>query len=264
MVQYEKQHTFVIPAYRESPFIEECIRSLFRQSIESDIIVSTSTPSEFLREITATYSIPLYIQTNSSGIASDWSFAYECAHTPFVTLAHQDDIYYSEYTKSCLNAANKTKSVIIFTNYCEKRQKYIQRKGLLLRVKRLILLPFFGFSSKLSSPALKKIMLTIGNPICCPTIMYNKEKIGRFVFDSSFRMNVDWDATIRLSLLHGDFIYLREILMIRRIHPFSETTNASKQQLRKIEDLRIIQRFFPRFLASFYYSLYSISHRLNK
>ena len=37
-------HTFAICAYKESPYLEECIKSLKNQTIKSNILIATSTP----------------------------------------------------------------------------------------------------------------------------------------------------------------------------------------------------------------------------
>ena len=47
----EKDHTWALCAYGESPYLEECIRSLERQTVRSRILISTSTPSPWLRDM---------------------------------------------------------------------------------------------------------------------------------------------------------------------------------------------------------------------
>ena len=54
-----KKHTFVICAYKESPFLEECILSLKKQKLTSNIIMITSTPNSFISELAEKYHIPL-------------------------------------------------------------------------------------------------------------------------------------------------------------------------------------------------------------
>ena len=46
----EKQHTFVICAYQESEYLEECIRSLMRQTVKSEILMATSTPNPYIKK----------------------------------------------------------------------------------------------------------------------------------------------------------------------------------------------------------------------
>ena len=38
----EQLHTFAVCAYKESPFLEECVRSLVRQTVKSRILIGVS------------------------------------------------------------------------------------------------------------------------------------------------------------------------------------------------------------------------------
>ena len=86
-------HAFVICAYGESKYLEECIQSLLCQTIKSRILIATSTPNEFINELGRRYRLEVYINRDGRGIADDWNFAYAQADSKYVTLAHQDDIY---------------------------------------------------------------------------------------------------------------------------------------------------------------------------
>src|SRR4030042_1540430 len=94
-----KKHTFAVLAYKESPYLQECIDSLKKQFSQSEIIICTSTPSVFLENIAAKNNLQLFINPHKNGIASDWNFALNRSAAKFVTLAHQDDIYSPEYAK---------------------------------------------------------------------------------------------------------------------------------------------------------------------
>ena len=92
-------HTFVVCAYKESEFLEECVKSLVNQTVKSNILIATSTPNEHIKNIAEKYNIDLYINTESKGIGPDWNYAVTQAKTDFVTVAHQDDIYDELYTE---------------------------------------------------------------------------------------------------------------------------------------------------------------------
>ena len=135
-------HTFAICAYKESPYLEECILSLKNQTIKSKIIMATSTPNEWINDLADKYQIPLYINKGEGGIAQDWNFAYRQTDTGLVTIAHQDDIYEPTYLNDVMNCAkNARRPVLIFTDYGEMRNGNKVRKSTLLTVKRLMLLP---------------------------------------------------------------------------------------------------------------------------
>ena len=95
-------HTFAVCAYKESPYLETCVRSLIRQSVRTKIIMTTSTPCGHIQRIADKYGIPLYIREGRSDIRDDWNFAYNRADTDWVTVAHQDDIYAPDYVKEFL------------------------------------------------------------------------------------------------------------------------------------------------------------------
>ena len=63
-----KDHTFAVCAYQESPYLEECIKSLKKQTIKSNILIATSTPNDYIKGIADKYTIPYYINKGEGGI----------------------------------------------------------------------------------------------------------------------------------------------------------------------------------------------------
>lgn len=254
-------HTFAVLAYKNSPYLEECLLSLKNQTVLSNIFISTSTPSPFIDKLAEKYSVNVIVHSKNNGIASDWSFAYKNCKTKYLTLAHQDDIYLKDYTETCVKTAGDT--LIVFTDYVEMVNRKIRRTGFLLNIKRLILNPFFFVNGQITNNLVKKLLFFFGNPICCPSIMYNKEKIGFFEFDTSLSMNLDWEATMRLADMKGGFRYCNNKLLVRRLHPDSETTNALSSKRRQFEDRLMIAKVWPKILVNVFFKLYSFSYRLN-
>ena len=114
------KHTFVICAYKKSEYLEECICSILKQTIKSNVLISTSTDIPFIREMAKKYDIPLYVAEHKSDIAKDWNFAYKKANTKYVTIAHQDDIYDADYAKTAISMLEKNKKpLIFFSDYYE-------------------------------------------------------------------------------------------------------------------------------------------------
>ena len=97
-----KPHTFAVCAYRDSPYLEACIRSLKGQSVPTDIILCTSTPSLYIMDMADKYGIPVHVREGKSRIMDDWNFAYHMADSRFVTIAHQDDMYQKDYVNLLL------------------------------------------------------------------------------------------------------------------------------------------------------------------
>jgi glycosyltransferase involved in cell wall biosynthesis len=254
-------HTFVIPAYKESPYLEECVRSLLAQKIQSKILIATSTPSDLIQKVSEKFNIPVFVNAESKGIAADWNFAYQIAETDYVTLAHQDDIYCEDYTEKCLNKAEKHPSnLIIFTGYGELHGTRIITNNLLLIVKKMLLWPYL-FLSNIENGFLKKAVLSFGSPIPCPGVMYNKNNLKNFRFGEGFTVNMDWNAWLELAERKGGFVYEKESLFLHRIHREAETSKAFSDNRRKDEDLIMFKKMWPAIIAAFLAKLYSLSYR---
>ncbi|MBU1109825.1 MAG: glycosyltransferase family 2 protein [Candidatus Riflebacteria bacterium] len=255
-------HTFIVLAYKESPYLEECLQSLLNQTLKSNIIVATSTPSEYLEKICLQYSIQLRINLNAAkSISDDWNFAYQSAKSDFVTLAHQDDIYCKNYTKKIL--AGDVDFSIAFTDYYEIKGSNIVRLNLNLLIKRLLLFPFF-FKSNISNSFIKKAVLAFGSPICCPSVTYNKKKIGDFNFNSDYGIDMDWLAWLELADIKANFKYIKQPVVCHRIHDESETSNGLQDNRRQSEDLAVFQQIWGKRLGSYLARIYSYSYKSNR
>ena len=258
-------HTFAVLAYKQSPYLEDCVQSLLRQTVKSEILVTTSTPSPFLNDICMKYGIPLLVNAERGGISADWSFAFRNCKTRYLTLAHQDDLYSDEYTRLCVAGAQAAKTdLVTFSDYSELSGGILRGWSVRLAVKRAMLSLFYSLGSSLSSPQAKKMLLFFGNPVCCPTAMYNVGNIGQFEFSPAFSMDLDWEAMLRLAAREGAFVYVKHKLLIRRLHKDSETVAALASDKRRREDLLIFSKVWPRVPARVLSWLYSANYRLEK
>ena len=257
----KNNHSFIICAYKESPYLEECVKSLLNQTVNSPVYISTSTPNEHIKNIAKKYNVKLMINTKTKGHANDFNFAYEQAKTKYVTLCHQDDIYHKKFAELTIKKMKKSKKPIIsFTNYCELRNDKVVKNNKLLIVKRLINFPLLIFKK---SKKVRLFTLSIGNAICAPTISYNKEIVEKAVIDNGFKSNLDWISYIELAKLNGSFVYIRKPLLYRRIHEESLTTNVIANQIKREEDYKIFRMFWKEKTAKRLLKLYSTSEKSN-
>lgn len=110
-------HTFAVCAYKESPYLESCIKSLVNQKVKSNIIVCTSTPCEFIENMAKKYDLPYYVREGKSDICDDWNFSVACTKTNYVTVAHQDDVYNEHYVEEFLKHIPDEKMSIFIADY---------------------------------------------------------------------------------------------------------------------------------------------------
>jgi hypothetical protein len=240
------------------------------------------------------------VRDGAAGIAPDWNFALSCADTPYVTIAHQDDVYYPDYAQNVIaymeaSRAQGAEPLIAFTDYAELKQGQAQTGSVNLRIKRILLAPLCAdyvrsqrdsgqmHGKRGNSRFWKRFGLRFGNAICCPSVTYYMPAIGknylhlqdsempdasnalaRDLFDSGLRSNLDWELWERLSLVEGSFLYLPEILMAHRIHEASETSATIAEHMRRGEDYEMFAKFWPKWVARILSGAYGASEKGNR
>ena len=248
-------HTFVVCAYKDSEYLEPLIDSLLAQSARSGILISTSTPADSIYKTAAKYGLSVSVNPDGGSIGADWSFAYTLADTDLVTLAHQDDIYEPDYTEKVLAAYAKAKNpILIYTNYYEIRPEGRVTKNRLLKVKALMNAPIRAFPK---SRFVRNRVFSMGCPILCPSVAYNKKRFPDFAFARDMKTNLDWDAWYRLAKEPGEFLYIRDRLVGHRIHEGSETSGGIATGARTAEDLEMFRRYWPEGCARLIHRFYS-------
>ncbi len=259
-----KDHMFVLCAYKENPHLENSIKSLLGQTVKTKIAVSTSTPNDYIKNICDKYNLPLFINNGKAGIGYDWNYAYNQANTKLVTIAHQDDIYEPEYIRNILHYANKREdAIIIYTDYCELRNGVKTITNKLLKIKRImnwpLSLPFFY-----RSRFVRRRILSFGCPICCPAVTIVKMNAGDTVYDSEFKNSCDYRTWVRLSKNKGSYIYINKKLFNHRIYAESTTTQNLNDNIRAKEDFKILCEFWPKPIAKMINSVYCTSEKSNE
>lgn len=256
-------HTFTICAYKESPYLEDCICSLKKQTIKSNIIIATSTPNEHIKGLAEKYQIPLYINSGEGGIAQDWNYAYRQAKSKYVTIAHQDDYYKPEYLENVLKSLKAAKDPIIaFTDYGELRNGEEVTKNTLLTIKRILLLPL-RIKVFWRNVRIRRFCLSLGNPVCCPSTTYVKAKFPEEPFEVKYASNVDWMMLEKASRYKGSFCYVTKVSMYHRIHQESTTSEIIGNHARGQEDYEMFCKFWPKSIAKKIARIYGTSEKSN-
>lgn len=260
-------HVFAVCAYGESPYIEDCIASLERQTQRSRVIICTATPGAYLDDIARRHGLRVCVNRGPHGIAEDWNFAYAQADAPLVTLAHQDDVYEPEYLARVLARINRARRpMICFTDYYELRdgEKAFADTIKNLKIKELALSPL-RIAALEDSRWVRRRILSLCDPICCPAVTYVKPNLPEVLFESHFASDLDWQAWEKLSRLKGGFCYIHAPLMGHRIHEESTTTQViGDDNGRSAEDLEMYMKFWPKPIARWINRAYSAGQDSNK
>lgn len=255
-------HTFIICAYKKSQFLEECIKSVINQNVKSKIIISTSTPNEYIEDLARKYDIPVFVNDGEKGIGQDWNFGVSKTDTDYVTVSHQDDIYRPNYLEEIVKNLEKGKDfVIAFSDYKEIKNGEVIKLTRNLKIKKILLFPL-RINNK--SKFIKRKVLSFGASICCPSVTINTKIAGKQPYKTELKCDLDWDTWYKFAGYKERFLYIPKDLMHHRIHEESETTNLIENNIRIEEDYLMFRRFWPKTIAKILMKFYCKAIDTNK
>lgn len=238
-------HTFVVLAYRDSPFLEECVSSLQAQSTPSSVIVTTSTPSIYIDDVARRCGVEVKVNPDGKGITSDWNFGLRAATTRFVTLAHQDDIYRADFLERSLRLFERhPDGALSFTGYEEINDDGSPRQSKITVAKDIIKWGSIGRRERVSGLA-SRLFLGFGNPVPCSSVTFDREKLPWFQFSDQFSCNLDWEAWWRLRQEGRLFLHDHAPTVRRRYNELTETSNAKRDGRRRREDVAMFRAIWP-------------------
>lgn len=238
-------HTFAVCAYKESPYLEECVQSLLQQSVQTNVILCTSTPCQYIEEIAKKYELPYYVREGTSDICDDWNFAVSCAGTDLVTVAHQDDVYEKTYVEHLLQYSDDPELLLFITDYLPLKNGQVGKRDINSILRRTLRTPL-KWKWVARSPKLRQMTLAFGNSICCPSVTYHKKKTGEPVFTSKFKFCIDWDTFLKFAGTQGHFAYVDKPLVYYRIHSGATTKEFIVDHKRAQEDVEMFSKFWPK------------------
>jgi hypothetical protein len=259
-------HTFAIPVYRAAPNLAALVESLLAQTpTRSDILLATSTPTSELVTLAKFYTLPLHVNPLRGDIATDWNFALAQAKSSLVTLAHQDDLFAPTYVAQLVAALRlHPDAFLAFCDYTEHTSLGPRPTNINLRIKRALRRRAFGMRECIADVRDKVRLLSLGNPICCPSVMLNRRVLAEFQFPGEFKTNLDWSAWLELARRPGGFVFVCERLVSKGVHAGSETTATIANRTREREDRAIFDALWPRPIAAALATIYKLGYRANR
>lgn len=256
-------HTFVICAYKESPFLEECIVSIKQQEVLGKVVIATATPNKYISKLAQKHGIEIFANSNGGGISKDWNYGITIAKTKLVTLAHQDDVYMPNYLREVLELINNASNPLIaFSDYGEKRDRQVVNDTKILKIKRMMLSPL-RIKCLQDNIWIRRRILSMGSAICCPSVTFVKENLNLPIFKEGMKSNLDWEAWENISKEAGTFAYCNKILMLHRIHAESTTSQIIGDNSRIKEDYIMFCKFWPKWIAKIILSFYKKAEKSN-
>lgn len=252
-------HAFVVPAYGCSPFLGECLRSLQRQSLRSRVVVTTSTPSRFIDDIATANNADVLVNPSRTGIGSDWNFALNATGARYVTLAHQDDLYSSEFLAQSLAAVTDFGGSLCFTGQLQIDDTGQPCRSKISVVKHVLARAVLGLGTEPSAMRLRAF-LSLGNPLPCSSVTFDRHHLSDFAFSTDYESNLDWDAWWRLIEQRQVFVSISAPLVGRRHNAQTATASLIANGQRRVEDLMMFRRIWPEPVAVAVAALYRLGY----
>ena len=103
----------------------------------------------------------------------------------------------------------------------------------------------------------------MGNAICCPAVTFVQAKMPKEVFTCDLKCNIDWYGWEKISNLKGAFCYKKKPIMGHRIYDESTTTKIIGDNIRTKEDLYMLKKFWPEFIAKIINKFYKKAEESN-
>ncbi len=255
------EHAFVVMAHGDSPFLAGALASARAQSLASPVLVTTSTPTPFIENAAKAAGAPLLINPEGGGIAADWNFALRASDARYVTLAHQDDVYYPAFlARSLALLQGDPAACLAFTGYVEIGDNDARVRSRTSLVKHTLERAILG-ATPAPGPGRLRAFLAFGNPLPCSSVTFDRQCLGDFAFSGDFRSNLDWDAWLRLLDAGAVFVRTPERLVGRRHNRLTATSALTREGVRRREDLIMFRRLWPRPAAELIALAYKVGYR---
>ncbi len=132
----------------------------------------------------------------------------------------------------------------------------------MLKIKKIMMLPLRVKLFK-GSRFIRRKVLSMGDPICCPSVMFAMKNLELPIFANNYTCAEDWEAWEKISRMKGDFVYIPKPLMYHRIHEESTTTKTLEAGGRIQENYEMFCKFRPKPIAKFINKMYTKSEKSN-
>lgn len=238
-------HSFVIIAEGENDNLEECIKSIKKQSVKTNVLLITDNENDFVMDIASEYGLGVMIY-HEDEMMNKYNFALTCVSTELVTIVNQNDIYDRNYAKEVLKVyKNNPKASLIFTNCYEifKDKKNIRNKRLF---KRRMMVKWLKYSKFNNKKYFKKLALKYFNALYPSSVTYVTSNLPHPFFEDYSIYN-EW---VSYNKLVGDnlaWVYIETPLVAYRSDALvdSKENTLLKKQIYKL--------FWPNWLIDFIY-----------
>lgn len=239
-----------IPVHSPAPaHFVQLLSSLAAQTLsEFTVCISDDTGDPAVESIVSAFSDRLRIAVrsdpSSEGMVANWNRAVRMGHAPLVITIGQDDAL----ERVALERLSTAMSTYPYASMCSSGRTLVNDSGHTIDGRRRINDRSRVFVQRaeyvLEANEFARLCLRNGNVYGEPSCVLFRRDYYDAVggYDSTFRHAVDMDFNLKMSS-HGNAIYLRDALLIRRQHNGAQTVLNVANGISSLERLRLLESY---------------------
>ncbi|MEW6536568.1 MAG: glycosyltransferase family 2 protein [Candidatus Auribacterota bacterium] len=225
----------VIPAYNRGQFIEECISSVYAQTVQPDEIIvvddgSKDNTSEIVKELQKQHQTLKYIYQQNAGSAVARSTGLLASKNDIIAFLDSDDLWEPLHLEESLKALEKYPDAsFTFADFEVKSmhaalseefvKKYCARRGFVRNYLKLIEQASDNKYFLLNGEYLKHLILMRLDYIATSNLVFHRGRINAHIFfDSALRMGEDVDFILQYLKLGAQAVYIDAVHSQYMIH----------------------------------------------
>lgn len=228
----------VIPAYGESPYLYETLKSVTNNLSSSTPIMVLEDPSSSTNvgEVVKKFNDRVEYKVNATrlGIAGNFNKAMEVSQAKFTLLCGSDDLILSDMSNDLIALTNK--KIAAVTSNC----KVIDQEGRQIRPLPDLIKSFIKPNIKSAQVYKNKNFfnrLMLGDWLYFPSIAWNTEILREEKFNEAFHTAMDLDIFVRLIAKEYQIYHFPATTFSYRRHPESASSLYAYETGRFIEEL---------------------------
>jgi GT2 family glycosyltransferase len=233
--------TFAVPCRDAGPHLRPLLESLLAQTRQDfDLLLvddaSTDGSAELARSI-AGARVRVVRNERPLGLAGNFARCVELTATPFVCLAHQDDVYEPGYLEALFDALQARPDAAFA--HCPARAidadgRVVDSAAERHKVRRC------ARAANADRRALYALLFR-GNFVCCPSVLFRTDALrAAGGFDARWHYALDWELWFRLLRASHSFATVTRPLLRYRRHDAAASRARTRDLSRFREEVEVL------------------------
>ncbi len=215
-----------LPVYNAEAYIGAAIDSILAQTFTDFELVITNEPvTDRTVEIIEAYADPrirFYQNEKRLGLVGNWNQSLTHSTADLLVLMHQDDVMHPENLAAKVAQMQADPALgMVYSNIRQIDQSGAVIGGHWLPESQS------AVNETLAGAACVQRLLTEGNIICMPSVMFRRDAVKDHWFDPRLAFTCDLEMWLRIAS-HRKVGYLADALLDYRAHDAQETSRFSK------------------------------------